>query len=493
METNGKNGKNRHGGWPATIDVTESPYLSGIKSRGEANDAEAGQAQVTSDDLPPVVETGRKKSRRRKAVFFCVVVLAGVCIGLGLYAKYGGRKRVDYQVAEKKTIKPQAQQSQSGAGIEQEPVNQITSDAINQAKEEMRKAGMATETGVTPTAQGATVEGSRQVASRPIFTPYIVPDTPVGTTATVRGTSGRGSEQPGNDTAGSYGGGGGRTSASDARQTYQSSGSASAARSIYTVVPERRSSGLNVPGAGRGPRFESRNAPPAENIKLPTFGTLLPVRTMGIFYTLRQASLARFELTRDVAGDGWSLKRGTVLVGQPQGSENDRAFLSLTGFVDPETNRFIRLSGDVLGGDGGPGIKGRRRKIGGVLGPVLNRIANGGLVLGQAALSRGSGTTIIVPGGSLTGFGSDLGLTRSAISRREFVEVPASSPGYIMVTDLPKEVRGVDADPAVEGGALTDEELADLLSSGTPEQIREALPRMSPEMRKVAELVLSGK
>jgi len=63
------------------------------------------------------------------------------------------------------------------------------------------------------------------------------------------------------------------------------------------------------------------------------------------------------------------------------------------------------------------------------------------------------------------------------------------------VTDLPKEVRGIDADPSVEeeGSTLTDDELADLLSNGTPAQIKEALPRMPPEMRKVAELALNAK
>jgi hypothetical protein len=227
---------------------------------------------------------------------------------------------------------------------------------------------------------------------------------------------------------------------------------------------------------------------------LPPFGAMLPARTLGVFYTFRNASLARLELTRDLSGDGWALKRGTVLIAQSQGSVNDRAFLSLMGFIDPDTNRFIRLAGDVLGGDGGPGLKGKKRKIGGALAPVLNRVANGALAIGQAALSRGN-TTIVVPGGSLAGYGNDFGLSPNAVNRREFVEVAANAPAYVMVTDLPKEVRGVDADPSVQeaDSTLTDDELADLLSNGTPAQIKEALPRMPPEMRKVAELALNSK
>ena len=71
-----------------------------------------------------------------------------------------------------------------------------------------------------------------------------------------------------------------------------------------------------------------------------------------------------------------------------------------------------------------------------------------------------------------------------------------------MVTTIPADVEGVDAQPApllseakastaVQPGALTQEEIALLLTSGDPDRIREALPRMSPEMRRIAEVVLA--
>jgi hypothetical protein len=61
-----------------------------------------------------------------------------------------------------------------------------------------------------------------------------------------------------------------------------------------------------------------------------------------------------------------------------------------------------------------------------------------------------------------------------------------------MITDLPKEAQGIEADPLADGNgeALTDEELAELLSSESPEKIRAALPRMTPELKRVAEAVL---
>src|SRR6185295_10859995 len=56
-------------------------------------------------------------------------------------------------------------------------------------------------------------------------------------------------------------------------------------------------------------------------IILPTFGSILPVRTLGKIYTLRSGSSIRLELTRYVSGEGWSLSKGTVLIGQIRGSE----------------------------------------------------------------------------------------------------------------------------------------------------------------------------
>jgi hypothetical protein len=71
----------------------------------------------------------------------------------------------------------------------------------------------------------------------------------------------------------------------------------------------------------------------------------------------------------------------------------------------------------------------------------------------------------------------------------------------VLVTDLPKETTGVSPQPpqlAADNGAgapLGDEELANLLTGGSSEDIRAALPRMTPELRRIAESVLreSGK
>jgi len=220
-------------------------------------------------------------------------------------------------------------------------------------------------------------------------------------------------------------------------------------------------------------------------VTLPPFGAMLPIRTTGALYTLRPG-LARFELARDVRGQGWQMRKGTTLIGQQQGGEYDRAYVSLVGFIDPESKRFVKAPGEVLGADGAPGLQGKRRQISSRWARVLGRVATSAVSLGQAALSRGNSTTVVLPGAVATE------LTPSVASRREFVEVPAGTPAFVMITDLPKEAQGVDADPLADGNGerLTDEELAELLSSESPEKIRAAIPRMTPELKRIAEAVL---
>jgi hypothetical protein len=92
-----------------------------------------------------------------------------------------------------------------------------------------------------------------------------------------------------------------------------------------------------------------------------------------------------------------------------------------------------------------------------------------------------------------------------ANNQNSFVEVSAGTPGYVMIDRLPQEIKGVDAlgemtaaDLAERADAdrrraatgLSEREMAELLSSGTSEQIKAALPRMTPELRRVAEAVL---
>jgi hypothetical protein len=77
----------------------------------------------------------------------------------------------------------------------------------------------------------------------------------------------------------------------------------------------------------------------------------------------------------------------------------------------------------------------------------------------------------------------------------------------MMITELPDSVEGVDAlsnlsgqdmeersnvDQPRRGTGISERELAELIQSGNREQIRQALPRMKPEMRRIAEAVISA-
>lgn len=238
---------------------------------------------------------------------------------------------------------------------------------------------------------------------------------------------------------------------------------------------------------------------------LPPFGQMLPVRSLGVVYTLRTGSLARFELTRDVEGSGWSLRRGTVFVGTLRGSEYDRAYLSMIGYLDPATGRLVKVSGDVLGADGSDGLKGTRRHLASGWSRLLRPAAEIGTDLLQTLLARGSrGTTVIISGGRNAAQAEMNGLA-ARNTNREFVEVPAGAPAYLLITRLPEEIQGVDAlttlpsdelarrlnpDQPDDSTGLTEAELAALFAEGSPEQVRAAMPRMTAPMRVLAQRFL---
>jgi hypothetical protein len=249
-------------------------------------------------------------------------------------------------------------------------------------------------------------------------------------------------------------------------------------------------------------------------VAIPPLGTMLPVRTLGRVYTLRTSALVRMQLTRAVEGKGWSLQRGTELYGTLQNSDFEigRAYISLIGFIDPETKRMVRLSGSLLGSDGTDGLIGKKHKIGSGWGRAL-RIATAGAVEAFSAAITNIGRRPIVVT-DVYGYGSQRAMSplmnelnglANGGKRSGYVEVPAGTSGYILVMTMPSEIKGVEAndlsnedlqqlsDTSLPRSTthLSDDELSELISNGSPEAIRQAIPRMSPEMRRVAELAIS--
>ena len=247
-------------------------------------------------------------------------------------------------------------------------------------------------------------------------------------------------------------------------------------------------------------------------IVMPSFGSMLPVKSLGVLYTLRSGGLVRFELSRDVKGKGWSMPKGTVLVGVSRGAEYNRAFVSLVGFIDTESGHFVKVGGDLLGSDGGSGIRGERRTMSSRWSRVFAKVGEASLRVAEG-LAGSFGRRPIVISDALGTYGRgvtnelDGALLQSDRDRNSFVEVAAGSQGYIMITDLPEAIQGVDALSKLSSADLkqrsdvnvprevtgiSEQELAELIQSGDVDRIKASLPRMSSEMRRVAEAVISG-
>lgn len=259
--------------------------------------------------------------------------------------------------------------------------------------------------------------------------------------------------------------------------------------------------------ANRGTVSDDSRKDPS-GVALPSFGTMLPVKTLGMLYTLRSGGLVRLELTRDVKGKGWSMARGTVLVGALRGSEYDRAYVSLVGFIDPQSGGFVKTSGDLLGSDGGAGIRGKRRKMSSGWSRALSKLGDAGLNI-AGALAGSVGRRQIIISDAFGSSGARMTNEFGLISRERdgFVEVAAGSSGYVMITELPDAIQGVDALAKLSGReveersdseqprkvtGISERELAELIQSGDPDRINAALPRMTDEMRQVAEAVLGS-
>jgi hypothetical protein len=218
---------------------------------------------------------------------------------------------------------------------------------------------------------------------------------------------------------------------------------------------------------------------------------MLPVRLLGVLYTLRQGTLARLELTRDLKTARWQLRRGTILVGQVQSGVRDRAYLQINGLLDPRTQTFTKLTGEVLGNDGGAGLRGKQRRIASAWSKVLDRTAAAGVQIATGVLNRRNSSVIVAADPAET----YRSVTGNASSRdeqnRDFVEVPAGTTGFVLVTTLPPTTDAAPfAKSKEETSNLSDEELATLLMDANPVRIRAALPHMPPALQRIAQMVL---
>lgn len=226
---------------------------------------------------------------------------------------------------------------------------------------------------------------------------------------------------------------------------------------------------------------------------VPPFGTLLPVRTQGVIFTLRNNSYARLELTRDMAGNGWSLSKGAVLIGRTTGSEHDRAFVNVIGYIDPRENKLVSVTGDVLGSDGANGIPGKRIAVDrNTLKQTLRKVASSGLQVASTMAGALTGRgTVVIDGAGYRLMDPINDQARGLVSesnKNTFVKVEAGQQAYVMVTDLPGRIEGADA-PGQQlphpVNFLTDREVKELILFGTDDDVRAAMPLMTEEQKQL--------
>lgn len=235
-----------------------------------------------------------------------------------------------------------------------------------------------------------------------------------------------------------------------------------------------------------------------ETAKKPPFGTLIPLQTLGAISTLGTTPLVRMVLTRNISGSGWQLPRGTVFVGRISGGNSNRAFVEVIGFLDSKQNAFIRISGDLQGIDGANGLIGESKKIGSIWKNVLREVADKAYQTANTWISRNtSGTNIALPNPTAS-------LNNNSTGNINYVLVKPNSFGYLFINDLPKTIQAETAElpvPDVTGQDiysspnqyLPDGEVMNLVSTGTPAQIRKSMPKIRPEYRAAIEEILQKK
>jgi len=317
---------------------------AGVAERetGEARDPFVAPYATFEDDENDKTDTEeRRTGRKRKrligaAIFFLILIAAGT----GLWMMFGGGgKKIDLRVrdntpkAEQATRDPESVTAQAIAEVRGATTTPMSAASASPA------IGKSEATGETRT--------------------IVVPATPV--TVPIEGAS-----SPATESGMGQQGGASRTQAGAAARSMGIMSERNPERSIRCApTPAPLLARQTGAGASANTKLSEQAAsavlkPTEPRVILPSFGAMLPIRTMGALYTLRPG-LARFELMRDVRGQSWQMRKGTTIIGQQQGGEYDRAYVSLLGFIDPESKRFVKAPGEVLGADGAPGLQGKRR------------------------------------------------------------------------------------------------------------------------------------
>jgi hypothetical protein len=506
---NGK-GNTKNPGVRFTTEVIEAnPYLQrpedDISQAAPLGEEEIFDGPITDEDSSPVEhdDEGKKTRQRRRrmalATVAAVFLVAMICV-VALYYRNGTRVEYGRPGKGREVIPPPP-------NVTATPGRDTRTDRAIEEAQRMTAGGEQTTLTITSPRIGTEVSPNSAPSPDQPFTE------PTGFTNTVK-SSPEGLETKSNkETSPEIERGSAITQSDGTPSNKTIRSQRSSETSLYMADATAEQKMQSASGAQANRKSLLTRESNTEAIFLPAFGSMLPVRTIGAVYTLRTGALVRLELTRDARGNGWSMKRGTILVGTTKGSDLDRAYVSILGFIDSQTGKLLKLGGEVRGGDGGDGLKGKRRQLDSGWVRALGRVSGAALDVTGALLSGRSRDTVIISDGLRTRAINPVtdelnGVLGGELNRRQgrgFVEVVAGTPGYVMVTDLPAILKGTEANPELDNKSLalltdvdaarsatgiSECELADLLANGSPEEIRAAMPRMTSEMRKIAAAVL---
>jgi hypothetical protein len=487
----------------ATHEVAnENPYLQRVASEQNTSRTAGGNGAAETDDEEAAAlaenaaeKTKRKQRRHRRfaQAFIAALLVASVFTAVVIYRQRSTRVEYGRAANQPQTLPPPPN---VGTTTGRDNRTEQALEQMEQLTGENRSTRNA-QAQATAARDGAANSGTGTLTNAPIDAEHPFDMPPNSSDATQNSTTPGKSSPP--------------VSGATNEQPVRSQRNAET--SLY--VAERTED--RTPPALRNPERSSSNPNPIKvshtepTVALPPFGSMLPVRTIGGVYTLRSGALARLELTRDIVGNGWSMRRGTILVGTTKGGEYDRAYVAITGFIDPESGKFVKLGGDVLGGDGAAGLKGKSRQLDSRRTRILGQLGNAALSVTTAALGGRSNGTVIVSDGARSSLINPVSYELNGVfggssdRRAAFVEIVAGTPGYVMVTDLPAAIKGTEAgaeldvqslaalsdvDAVRPATGMSEREFAELISNGSPDEIRAKLQRMSPEMRKIALAVL---
>jgi hypothetical protein len=481
--------------------AAENPYLQRVVSEQETSRTAGGNGAAETDDEEAAAlaeiaaeKTKRKQRRHRRVAqaFITVLLAASVVTAVVIYRQRSTRVEYGRAANQPRALPPPPNAgTTSGRDNRTEQALQEMQQLTSDNRSARNAQAHATATRDAAANSGTSINGP--VDSEHPF------DLPNSSDATQNSTTSGKSSPP--------------VSGTTNEQPVRSQRNAETSIYVGERTEDRTPPALRNPerSSSNPNRIKASNSEPT--VALPPFGSMLPVRTIGGLYTLRSGAFARLELTRDMFGNGWSMKRGTILVGTTKGGEYDRAYVAIIGFIDPESGKFVKLGGDVLGGDGAAGLKGKSRQLDSRWTRILSELGNAALSVTTAALGGRSNGTVIISDGArsslINPISEELNGVLGGLSDRNrragFVEIVAGTPGYVMVTDLPTAIKGTEADAELDLQSLAalsdvdavrpvtginEREFAELMASGSPEEIKAKLHRMSPEMRKIALTVL---